>query len=455
MGRDLITGRNLPIYFYGQQYGFSFFEALSAGLFISFLGSSLASLKLGGMLIFSLGIQRYLKIFRAKELPLFAFLLMAAILCLFPTWQVWGTKLRGGYLTAFVGVAFIAEQLLLYDRWELKSWLKIAVISALIIVAQPIFLILVLPAILFRLTKMKRGQILPTFGLGAVALLLLQIPAYLNTAVWLPVGFGNFNLDGITHYLIGGFWSVFSGFFSFSDLYPIPELVKLGCQLFLGLFFLLFVLVIIRGKKALQVQILLLVLGMALSLFPSVVFGIGGGRYLLPFFTGIMLVLVWISTYQAKEFRTSTYLISSLLMLATFIPTTMGYKQFVSFWLESHLNDMKVLDELKSELEKRNINHAFASEWQVFWQLNYLGNEEMNFRYLSMEDRVQRFVDRTNECYLDTNCPTALVGSLWPLNDMQTVPGWESRMERINDRFYLMERPEDVYLEKGGFELPK
>lgn len=24
MGRDLITGRNIPFYFYGQQYGFSF-----------------------------------------------------------------------------------------------------------------------------------------------------------------------------------------------------------------------------------------------------------------------------------------------------------------------------------------------------------------------------------------------------------------------------------------------
>lgn len=455
MGRDLITGRNIPFYFYGQQYGFSFFEALSAGFFILFFGSGLASLKLGGMLIFSLGIQRYLKIFRAKELPLLPFLIMAAILCLFPTWQVWGTKLRGGYLTAFVGVAFIAEQLLLFDKWELKNWLKVAGISALIIVAQPIFLFLVLPLIVFRLTQMERSHILPTFGLGAGALVLLRIPVYLNDFVWTPVGLGKFNLDGITHYFVKGFWSVFTGFYAFSDIYDVPEIVKIGSVVFLLLVSLVLIVAIVSGSTQLRIQVLLLLLGMVLSLFPSVAFGIGGGRYLLPFFTGLMLVLVWFTSNQLIEIKPVAYLVFLLSLFASLIPTTMGYKQFVGFWLESHLNDMLVLNELKSELEKREIKHGFASEWQVFWQLNYLGNEEINLRYVSMEDRAQRFIDRANECYLDTNCPTALVGSLWPLNDMQNVPEWELRMERINDRFYIMENPEDIFLETGGFELPQ
>ena len=454
MGRDLITGRNLPIYFYGQQYGFSFFEALAAGFFILFLGSGLASLKLGGMLIFSLGIQRYLKIFRTKGLPLLPFMLMAGILCLFPTWQVWGTKLRGGYLTAFVGVAFVAEQLLLYDKWELKNWIKVAGISALILVAQPIFLIIVLPLLVFRLIKIERKHIVPTFGLGLVALVLLRIPVFLNNFVWTPVGLGKFNLDGFTHYFINGFWSVFTGFYAYSDIYEVPTLVKIGSALFLLLTVLALILMIAKGSKPLRIQVLLLLLGMVLSLVPSVALGIGGGRYLLPFFTGVLLLLVWFAAGQLVEIKPTTRMILFISMFAALIPTTMRYKQFVSFWLEAHLNDMQVLNELKSELEKRNISHAFASEWQVFWQLNYLGNEEMSFRYLSMEDRVQRFIDQTNECYLDTTCSTALVGSLWPLNDMQTVSEWESRMERINDRFYIMENPEDIFLETGGFELP-
>jgi hypothetical protein len=283
---------------------------------------------------------------------------------------------------------------------------------------------------------------------------LLRIPVYLNDFVWTPVGLGKFNLDGITHYFIKGFWSVFTGFFAFSDIYDVPGIVKTGSIVFLLLVSLVLIVAIIRGSTKLRIQVLLLLLGMVLSLFPSVAFGIGGGRYLLPFFTGLMLLLVWFASEQLNEIKPAVYLIFLLSLLASLIPTTMGYKQFVGFWLESHLNDMKVLTELKSELEKREIKHGFASEWQVFWQLNYLGNENINLRYVSMEDRAQRFIDRANECYLDTNCPTALVGSLWPLNDMQTVPEWESRMERINDRFYIMENPEDVFLKTGGFELP-
>lgn len=454
MGRDLISGRNIPVYFYGQRYGFSFFEVLSVGLFIPFFGSSLASLKLGGMLLFSLGVQRYMHIMRMSRLKVLPYLLITVIICLFPTWQVWATKLRGGYITAFVAMAFIMEQVLLHSHWKKKNLSIVSLLSALIVVCQPLFLLVAIPIILFRIYRLPPKNLFGAIGLFTVTLTILRIPVFLNQNVWKPVGFGEFNLDGVKFYLTEGFLSSFTGFFAFSDIYEVPPMVKVGALLTcIGLFFMLGSM-LLRSERKTQLELLLIVFGTCLSLAPIAFLGIGGSRYLLPFFTGWLIVLILILIRLSQTRVISVNLILALVVIATSLTTT-GYNRYVSFWLEPELNDMRVLNELKSELKKRNINHAFVSEWQVFWQLNYLGNEEMNFRYLGSEDRVQRFVDEVNDCYLNENCPIALIGSLWPLHDMQNVIGWNDRIERINDRFYLMEAPEKIFLETGGFELPE
>jgi hypothetical protein len=144
-----------------------------------------------------------------------------------------------------------------------------------------------------------------------------------------------------------------------------------------------------------------------------------------------------------------------LLQITVLLPTLSGFDRYISFWIEPHLNDMQAITQLMDELKSRGLHNAFVSEWQVLWQLNYLGNEEMYFRYLLTEDRIERYVEKVNMCYLSDECITALTGSLWPLRDMQHVEGWNDRIIKVNERFYLMEEPEDKFLLKRGFELPQ
>ncbi|MCF8277941.1 MAG: hypothetical protein K9J17_14500 [Flavobacteriales bacterium] len=455
MARDLINGNGIPIYFYGQQYGFSLFEVFSAAIFIPFLGSGLASLKLGGMLLFSLGIQRLLRVLRKKQLPLISFLLLSLILVTFPTWQVWGTKLRGGYITAFVGLTLVVEQLILSDQWNRKNWMAVSIISAVIFVSQPIFLLVLIPLLIQRAFKMNRKDFILTLATGLIVLVLLRLPAYQNTISWKPPGLGSLNLDTISSYFFKGFWSHFTGYFSYSDIYEIPVLVKTGAMIFFGFMCMILGYSIFKGPTSYRKSLLLLLIGASLSAISAVIFGIAGGRYFIPFYTGWMIILVVIAVQHGSLMRIRTQVVILALLLISLVPTTTGYDRYVSFWLAPEVNDMAAITELKTTLEDRGIKNAFVSEWQVFWQLNYLGNEDMNFRHFLMEDRVQRFVDGVNSCYLDEDCPIALTGSLWPLYDMQNVAGWDTRIERVNDRFYLMENPEDIFLEVGKFELPE
>lgn len=449
MGRDLITGKNLPFYFYGQRYGFSFFEALAAGIFIPFLGSTLWSLKFGGMLLFCLGIQRLLKAFRFTNQSQSSYFLLALVLVSFPTWVVWGTKLRGGYLTAFVAVAFIIETFIVHQSWCKRDWVKIAALSALTLVAQPLFILPVSFLIVSRLFQSKKQDVIVGVLSGITALIGLRALAYLNPDYWQHSMQFEFNFQTLKTHLSEQLISNFTGFFAFTDSYKVPELVNFGAMAYL---IILGVWIIYSIKTSNERKPIFLIL--TATLISSVViafFSLAGGRYLLPFFTGLLLVIVLISTFEKKRIL-NTFL--GLILLST-IPTLTGFDQYVSYWLEKNEPDMKRLNELVETLQSRGLTKGFVSEWQVLWQLNYLGNDEMAFRYQSLEDRVPRFVDAVNECYVNPDCKTALTGGLWPLLGMEKVDGWEQTIERVNSRYYIMENPDKIYLNAGKFELPK
>jgi hypothetical protein len=447
MGRDLITGRNIPFYFYGQQYGFSFFEALSAGFFILFLGSTVWSLKFGGMLLFSLGIQRLFRVLRTYQVSIAVFLFTAFILVAFPTWVVWATKLRGGYVTAFVGVCFILEQLLVHKNWTSSNWAVVSMVSAIVLVSQPFFILPVSLLLIKRFFTSERQLMVTSMAVGIGSLVLLRSLALLNPNYWNPPMAMTFNFSKLNKHLTDNLISNFTGYFAFWDNYEVPDSVAFGATAFLTGVGGWFLLVISRSSKDQVQNTLLILFGSAISTLALPLFVHDGGRYLLPFFSGVLLMIVMLTISNKNT------LLFSVILSSALIPT-LNFADYTSYWLEAKEPDMKRLDELVQVLEERDLRYGFVSEWQLIWQLNYLGNDEMAFRYQTIAERVPRFIEQANECYSDTSCTPVLVGGLWPLLGMETVPGWNEKIEKVNARYYIMENPDTVFLNKGGFELP-
>jgi hypothetical protein len=453
MGRDLITGKNIPFYFYGQQYGFSFFEALSAGAFILFLGSTVWSLKFGGMLLFSLGIQRLLKVLRTYQVPIAVFLLTTFVLVAFPTWVVWGTKLRGGYITAFVGVCFLIEFYLLHKEWDVRKCVAVSFISAIIIVSQSFFFLPVSLLLLSRFLKADRQLKLIASAVGIASIGLLRALATLNPDYWNPPMKLATDLTKIPRHFGEKLIPNFTGFFAFTDHYEVPEWVGYGAIAFLAILAIWIIQQLISAEPSSKISIVLVLFGGLLSSLALPFFVFDGGRYMLPFFTSLLVIIVFLvlKGNYAYIYLRSGFLVVSCLAI---IPTLSGYNQFVSYWLEREEPDMKRLNELVDVLEERNLRYGFVSEWQLIWQLNYLGNDEMAFRYQTIAERVPSFVQEANACYLNPDCTPVLVGGLWPLLGMETVAGWNDSIEKVNARYYIMEEPDTVFLNKGGFELP-
>ncbi len=456
MARDLITGTNFPIYFYGQQYGFSLFEAASAGLFMLFFGSTVYSIKFGALLLFSFAIKQYSELLLKQKLDWITYLAAILMVACFPTWLVWGTKLRGGYVTAFLFFALIAKQLFLHPHWERKDWLKVSVYLAFIAVSQVLFLLPLLPLLAQRFFQQKKikDYLIPV-GTTLLAYGVLRLPAYLNPKVWTVNLVAEVNWETYYHYFFEGFWSHFTDFFLYGDIYEVPSTLKIKAMLFVIGLLSVCVLGIYRFKKQQKTDLVLLLIGILLSSFPIVLFRLSGGRYLLAFYTGLLLVSVLL-IIRFKDIVLRQTQVASWIGALLLLSSTVHYgKEYISYWLEPRLNDMAVLNELMGECEKRDINHLISSDWFLYWQINYLGNEKINCRFVERHDRVDRFTTRVDECYQTDNCKIALVGGHWPLFDMQTVEGWNESIEKINDRYYLYENPDIKFLNKAGYKLPE
>lgn len=451
MGCDLISGKNIPVYFYGQQYGFSFFETIVAAIFIALVGNTVWSLKFGGMLLFSLGIQRLLQAARRNQVSLSSYLMLAIILASFPAWLVWGTKLRGGYITAFVAVAFLFELLISKPNWNWKNWSISAFLTALTAVAQPLFLLPISPLFITKIQRINLLDFLAATVAGICSFTLLRLPATLNTDYWRPWSSHQYNIENLSKYLTDGFWQSFTGFYSYIYVYRLPEHLAAISAAFMILSVFLAVSSLFTSKKF-RIESLLLFSGTIVSVF-SVMFSVGGCRYLLGFYVGIVLILtlsVVRSKQRHKKLRTSIMAILVLISLG------IGWqiRHAPNSPLMPEINDMQEMESLVSEIRKSDIKHGFVSTWYLNWQLNYLLYDEAYFRHYPLVGRAKDPMNRVNQCYMNKSCKVLLTGDLWSKGSNSETDDWEEIEQQIG-RYFLITNSPDSLLDNLGFELPE
>lgn len=107
MGKHLMELKEFPLFFYGQNCGFSLLEAGSAAFFFKLFGLSDVSLKLSALFIWTWGVVfMFLTLKNFIKSNRIAFVLICMfIFC--PAWAVWSMKARGGYVTAFLAFSIL------------------------------------------------------------------------------------------------------------------------------------------------------------------------------------------------------------------------------------------------------------------------------------------------------------------------------------------------------------
>ncbi len=447
MAQDLLQGKNIPVYFYGQQYGFSFFEVLSTAIGILVFGNTVLALKTGGMIVFSIGIFFLLRICIKKNITFWVSLCIVFAISCFPTWLLWATKPRGGYVTAFACVSAMMY-ILQFNKANFRSVIPVCICAAIAIHSQILILMPVSFYILVWLVSEKKiFLIFYTLSVFLLAVVVFKLPAYLNTPFWNPPLNTTLHFKHLSEIYKDLIPIINSSYFYDVIFYPNTFLVYISIIYFIIPLFIFIYILIGKSKKRLRL-LLYLLLGTLLSLISIGMMHGGISRYTLGFFTGLML-MIFVIVFIYVELKEKWYRQILLMLVLVGTGCSYGIRSVPAFWQEQKKNDMVLYNGLLNKLNEHNISHVFVMDLMMQWMLSFSG---VSARSTSHEERIDRFLLNVDKCNDQSGCKTALVGLVGYFQYNDSTGNWDRNKVIVNDRFFFYPNPKPQHLQAAGFK---
>ncbi len=163
MAKHTATGTELPVFFWGQSYGFSLMETLPAAAAFRVFGVGPLVLFLTMFGLFLCGLWLYEGGFKNITESRAWGRVLTLCLGLLPVWIIWSFKARGGYLSAFI-LGGLLLRLVTSRGFKGPRACLVGCSVGLLFFAQPLWLVGFLPLLLIPFTRgagLKEGVILP------------------------------------------------------------------------------------------------------------------------------------------------------------------------------------------------------------------------------------------------------------------------------------------------------
>lgn len=445
MAKHAYLGKELPVYFWGQNYGYSLIEVLSILPFYAVIGINTLAVKLAMLCLWGVGVVfLYKAMLQINNWHKMLALLFALIIILCPAWVNWSMKARGGYLTSFT-LSSVALYLLFY-KGRINEYVRFAVLGLLLCLvyeSQPFWLAGLLPLLLYRMAETRRWQ--PALAcvataVGVWALLLLAKsgvtevysihPPELTTDV-IITGIKRFpeyvykSLQG--NYVFAWYQDTNSYYTSFAKIFSaLIFLVGLS-----GLLHLLF------NRKGFGLFI-------AATVFIPLVLGYSlltetmEGRYMLPL-TGYTLLAVYIYMNRLN-LSVPVHLGATYLVLAAAITTLLFPVRTQTMYHKQGL------EESLDYLRKQNIQYVYATDCMLPWEVMFYSDEQILGRMFYFPGRYPVYdtmVDRA--LYMGEK--TAVIG-YW-----RAYAGLELDTIDRETQYFISTNPTKEVLEKA-FQFP-
>jgi hypothetical protein len=416
MAKHVAQAKEFPIFFYGQHYAFSPVETLVTALSFLIGGVGAMPLKLAGLSLWTLGVV-FMFLALARVLSASRSFWVTVVLVLNPAWAVWSLRMGGGYLTAFAASAVLVW-LLLGDRERetIWRWLGAGGLTAVIYLAQPLWLPGVLPIVAVVLLSRRRPSWeLAYASVAAATALLVKFGTPTPDLPWNGPVIGNpalvaslpdvarqiyVALTG-SHYL---YWKIDP---------PGPSTIALAviwCAV-------LAVLVLAQLHRLIARQYCLashvLFVSIATTLVAEwVLLGARDARYLLPL-TGLLVPLAGIEAFDLADRRLVPRRMLALITVSAVVLGSLSAIEFRSFnflWTNppQHLSEAKRLQQVFTYLYARDVRHVFSKNGMLDTQLTFYSNE----RVVSRTDPVGKYPPYVKEVdrALANGEPVAVVG---------------------------------------------
>jgi hypothetical protein len=413
MAKHLSEWRGVPVFFYGQNYGFSFIEALFVSLGYKLLGFGALALKLSMLTLWTTGVLFYYAAASNISGTGRKGFWITLLLIFIPAWARWSMEARGGYITAFV-LSSVIIFLISRPGASRMKWFIIGALTGLVFLSQRVWVIGLIP--LFFLLWKKEYKILNLisffFGTALMVIVVFLSADFMqngSNAEFLGV---YINLDPRVNTYILRFLELIyvnlTGFYYMEHSFR-PDPVT-------GLIAAIWVLLIITGAAIRIMRIknknynawanaLFLSTAFTALFIPLLGGPFFGYRYILPL-SGFMIL--WIGV-EALDYAGKNIRIRKAQYILLFILITLGVYSLISFRNFSFLpkieisgkdaNEEKMMDSFIGSLKDNGIRYAFSLEPLLTWYVMFYSKEEVLSRCTEPYDRYPGYPHAVDKAF--------------------------------------------------------
>jgi hypothetical protein len=461
MAKHVAEGKEFPIFFYGQSYGFSIVEAVAGALSFIVAGVGWLPLKLAMLALWTIGVVALFSAFSRLWGNRRSFWI-TLLLVLTPAWAVWSMKARGGYITAFSASAVLMYLLIRFkERERLLLWVAAGGLTSLIYLAQPLWLPGVIPIVIYSFVVSPRKR---SFGIGYVVGIasVLGITRILSPATladyWGPPEMRNKNLLGSLPGLLQQLYANLTGSYYLRFTFDPGPVTAITAYVWCGILVAMMLLQIYRlvtGKYLLWSH--LLAMSVVLTLLASwVLLDARDARYLLPL-TGFLVLLLGVELSDLIDRKILTdrkcFLGVGVLLLLGAI-SMIEFSKFSFMWKnpKNSLSEAKRLEAVADYLKANGATHAFSMHPLLQWQIIFYSKEQIVARWTDASDRYPAYpreVDRA----LNDGETVGLVGYVGTTRGLEKMVSNPQAIFTIDNRYFVYIHPDKELLKQLRFQF--
>jgi hypothetical protein len=457
MAKHIAEGREFPIFLYGQIYGLSVVEAPAGALSFLIAGTGTLPLKLamlalwtGGIVAYFLAVSRLSGTARSFWITL--------VLILMPAWALSSMKAWSGYITAFAATAVLLNLLIRYqDRPRSVAWLMSGALTAIIYLAQPLWLPAVLPIVVFLLVahRTRAFGLLYLTGIASVLFVIRIVPAGSLFNYWTPPDRGNHNLLGSFPKLFEQLYVNLTGsYYLRSRIDPGPVTAAVA-YLWYGILIAATLLQVYRlVSRRYLLWSHLLFMSVVSTLLANWMLLVGrDARYLLPLSP---LLVLWAGV-EACDLADRGLLSARVRVAAISCVIGLEALSMIEFrnysYLPTHptnnLSEEKRMAHVLGYMEMMGARHAFSMNPLLQWQLAFYSKEEIVARWIDRVDRYPAYVIEVDRA-LQSGETVAVVGYEGSTGGLEKIVTNPEAIVTVDDRYFVYIGADKALLKKMG-----
>lgn len=403
MAKHLYDGKEVPVFFWGQRYGFSLVEEGAICVGYATGGMNEMSVKLAMLGLWAIGIVFfYLTLTRVSEKESYLPLLVALVYIMSPAWAVGSMK---AYLGSFMMGAIVMYIAMSQERaW---TWVVAGMLIVLLCLQQPLWMAALQPLVVYSIVKRQTVKKLMALLSGLVICALpFMLMHKTGNAFWSP-GVFDYNIGRAAERIALVPQRVadnLKGYYFLSQVYDAPRSALVFTYIFMGVILLLlaagvyYAITGFKSHRRYMVSVLAMLGVMAYTLLMPEY----APRYLLPL-TGTVLLALFLFLDGLGR-KTTIMCVGLGAMIAIGAVCMVGFRKY-----SCNPTTKEPLMAAIGYLEKNNVHEAYCTGSMLQWQVDFYSQEKVVCRFRPAKDRYVPYIKQVDEA-LAGHKPVALMG---------------------------------------------